>query len=107
MKLVSNKDNLQVLFEDNHIIVINKRVGDLVQGDKTGDAPLSEIVKEYIKEKYHKPGAVFLGVIHRLDRPTSGIVVFAKTSKALMRLNETFKNRETHMKLYVSIVVYG
>ena len=102
-KIVSTKDNLQILFEDNHLIVINKRIGDLVQGDKTGDAPLSEIVKEYIKEKYHKPGAVFLGVIHRLDRPTSGIVVFAKTSKALTRLNETFKNRETQ-KTYWAIV---
>lgn len=103
MKLVSNKDNLQVLFEDNHIIVINKRVGDLVQGDKTGDVPLSDIVKAYIKEKYNKPGAVFLGVIHRLDRPTTGIVVFAKTSKALTRLNETFKNRETQ-KTYWAVV---
>lgn len=102
-KIVSNKDNLQVLFEDNHIIVINKRVGDLVQGDKTGDVPLSDIVKAYIKEKYNKPGAVFLGVIHRLDRPTTGIVVFAKTSKALTRLNETFKNRETQ-KTYWAIV---
>lgn len=102
-KIVSNKNNLQVLFEDNHIIVINKRVGDLVQGDKTGDHPLSEIIKDYLKEKYNKPGAVFLGVIHRLDRPTTGIVVFAKTSKALTRLNDTFKNRETE-KTYWAIV---
>jgi 23S rRNA pseudouridine1911/1915/1917 synthase len=82
---------------------VNKRVGDLVQGDKTGDKPLSEIVKEYIKEKYNKPGEVFLGVVHRLDRPTSGIVVFARTSKALTRLNEMFKNRETQ-KTYWAIV---
>jgi 23S rRNA pseudouridine1911/1915/1917 synthase len=102
-KIVSNKNNLQILFEDNHLIVLNKRVGDLVQGDKTGDEPLSEIVKAYIKEKYNKPGAVFLGVVHRLDRPTTGIVIFAKTSKALTRLNETFKNRETQ-KTYWAIV---
>lgn len=103
MKILSNKDNLQVLHEDNHIIVVNKRVGDIVQGDKTGDKPLADIVKEYIKEKYNKPGEVFLGVVHRLDRPTSGIVVFARTSKALTRLNETFKNRETQ-KTYWAIV---
>ena len=78
MKLLSNKSNLQILFEDNHIIVINKRAGDIVQGDKTGDQPLSEVVKEYIKDKYNKPGSVYLGVVHRLDRPTTGIVVFAK-----------------------------
>jgi 23S rRNA pseudouridine1911/1915/1917 synthase len=102
-KIVSTKSNLQILHEDNHIIVINKRVGDIVQGDKTGDKPLSEVVKEYIKEKYHKPGDVFLGVVHRLDRPTTGIVVFAKTSKALTRLNESFKNRETQ-KTYWAIV---
>jgi len=103
MKIISTKDNLQVLHEDNHIIVVNKRVGDIVQGDKTGDKPLSEVVKEYIKDKYNKPGEVFLGVIHRLDRPTTGIVVFAKTSKALTRLNESFKNRETK-KTYWAIV---
>ncbi|GIZ08643.1 RluA family pseudouridine synthase [Flavobacterium sp. UMI-01] len=103
MKILSNKDNLQVLHEDNHIIVINKRVGDIVQGDKTGDKPLSDIVKEYIKVKYNKPGEVFLGVVHRLDRPTSGIVVFARTSKALSRLNELFKNRETQ-KTYWAVV---
>ena len=91
-KEISTKNNLQILHEDNHIIVINKRVGDIVQGDKTGDKPLSDVVKEYIKEKYNKPGDVFLGVVHRLDRPTTGIVVFAKTSKALTRLNETFKS---------------
>ena len=103
MKVVSNKDNLQILHEDNHIIAINKRIGDIVQGDKTGDKPLSEVVKEYIKEKYNKPGEVFLGVAHRLDRPTTGIVVFARTSKALSRLNELFSNRETQ-KTYWAIV---
>ena len=102
-KIISTKDNLQVLHEDNHIIVINKRVGDIVQGDKTGDEPLSNVVKAYLKEKYNKPGDVFLGVVHRLDRPTTGIVVFAKTSKALSRLNETFKNRETQ-KTYWAVV---
>ncbi|MBF02525.1 MAG: RNA pseudouridine synthase [Flavobacterium sp.] len=103
MKTISTKHNLQILHEDNHIIVINKRVGDIVQGDKTGDKPLSDIVKEYLKEKYNKPGEVFLGVIHRLDRPTTGVVVFAKTSKALSRLNESFKNRETK-KIYWAVV---
>jgi len=102
-KIVSNKSNLQILHEDNHIIVINKRVGDIVQGDKTGDKPLSEILKEYIKDKYNKPGEVFLGVVHRLDRPTTGIVVFAKTSKALERLNKMFSERETS-KTYWAIV---
>jgi 23S rRNA pseudouridine1911/1915/1917 synthase len=103
MKIISTKDNLQILHEDNHLIVINKRVGDIVQGDKTGDKPLSEVVKEYVKEKHNKPGEVFLGVVHRLDRPTSGIVVFARTSKALTRLNEMFSNRETQ-KTYWAIV---
>ncbi|MCF8323048.1 MAG: RluA family pseudouridine synthase [Flavobacterium sp.] len=103
MKIISTKENLQILHEDNHIIAINKRVGDIVQGDKTGDKPLSDIVKEYIKEKYNKPGEVFLGVVHRLDRPTTGIVIFARTSKALTRLNELFKNRETQ-KTYWAIV---
>lgn len=103
MKILSNKDNLQILHEDNHIIVVNKRVGDIVQGDKTGDKPLSEVVKEYIKEKYNKPGEVFLGVVHRLDRPTTGIVIFARTSKALERLNAMFSNRETQ-KTYWAVV---
>jgi 23S rRNA pseudouridine1911/1915/1917 synthase len=103
LKIVSDKNNLQVLHEDNHIIVVNKRVGDIVQGDKTGDKPLSEVVKEYIKVKYNKPGEVFLGVVHRLDRPTTGIVVFARTSKALTRMNELFSNRETQ-KTYWAIV---
>jgi 23S rRNA pseudouridine1911/1915/1917 synthase len=102
-KIISTKDNLQVLHEDNHIIVVNKRVGDIVQGDKTGDKPLSEVVKEFLKEKYEKPGEVFLGTVHRLDRPTTGIVVFAKTSKALTRLNELFSNRETQ-KTYWAVV---
>lgn len=103
MKIISTKENLQVLHEDNHIIVVNKRVGDIVQGDKTGDKPLSDVVKEYIKDKYDKPGEVFLGVVHRLDRPTTGIVIFARTSKALTRLNELFKNRETQ-KTYWAVV---
>lgn len=101
--MYSNKDNLQVLYEDNHIIVVNKRVGDIVQGDKTGDKPLSEVVKEYIKDKYDKKGEVFLGVVHRLDRPTSGIVLFARTSKALTRLNEMFKNHDLQ-KIYWTLV---
>ena len=92
-----------MLHEDNHIIAINKRVGDIVQGDKTGDQSLSDVVKGYLKEKYNKPGEVFLGVVHRLDRPTTGIVVFAKTSKALTRLNESFKKRETQ-KTYWAVV---
>jgi 23S rRNA pseudouridine1911/1915/1917 synthase len=103
MKIISNKNNLQILHEDNHLIVVNKRVGDIVQGDKTGDKPLSEVVKEYIKDKYNKPGEVFLGVVHRLDRPTTGIVVFARTSKALTRMNELFSSRETQ-KTYWAIV---
>lgn len=103
MKLLSNKSNLQILFEDNHIIVINKRAGDIVQGDKTGDQPLSEVVKEYIKDKYNKPGSVYLGVVHRLDRPTTGIVVFAKTSKALPRLNKLFAEKDVQ-KTYWAIV---
>ncbi len=103
MKTVSTKDNLQVLFEDNHLIAINKRVGDIVQGDSTGDKPLNEIVKDYIAVKYKKPGAVYLGVVHRLDRPTTGVVLFAKTSKALTRLNKMFKERETK-KTYWAIV---
>ena len=96
-------DTLQIAYEDNHLIVINKRPGDLVQGDKTGDKPLSEIVKDYIKIKYHKPGNVFLGVVHRIDRPTSGLVIFAKTSKALTRLNCALKNKEIK-KTYWAVV---
>ena len=85
---------MTVIYEDNHIIVINKTASEIVQGDKTGDTPLSETVKQYIKEKYAKPGNVFIGVTHRLDRPVSGLVILAKTSKALSRLNEMFKNSE-------------
>lgn len=92
-KTLSNCSNLQVLYEDNHIIIINKRVGDIVQGDKTGDQPLSDVIKDYIKDKYNKPGNVYLGVVHRLDRPTTGIVLFSKTSKALPRLNKLFAER--------------
>lgn len=94
---------MQVVYEDNHIIVVNKESGEIVQGDKTGDTPLSETVKAYIKEKYQKPGAVFLGVVHRLDRPVSGLVVFARTSKALSRLNEMFRKGEVH-KTYWALV---
>lgn len=90
------------LYEDNHIIIVSKRSGEIVQGDKTGDEPLSETVKQYIKEKYHKPGNVFLGVVHRLDRPVWGLVVFAKTSKALTRLNTMFKEGQVH-KTYWAI----
>ncbi len=99
----STSENLEVLYEDNHLIAINKRPGDIVQGDKTGDIPLSEIVKTYIARKYDKPGAVYLGVVHRLDRPTSGIVLFARTSKALARLNAAFSKKKPH-KTYWAVV---
>jgi 23S rRNA pseudouridine1911/1915/1917 synthase len=102
MKILSNYHNLQVLFEDNHLIIINKRPGDIIQGDKTKDTPLVEIVKEYLKIKHDKPGNVYLGVIHRIDRPTSGIVMFAKTSKALSRMNAMLKNQDVN-KLYWAI----
>ena len=94
---------MKVIYEDNHIIIVAKQSGEIVQGDKTGDKPLSETVKEYIKEKYQKPGEVFLGVVHRLDRPVSGLVVFARTSKALTRLNKMFGQGEVH-KTYWAIV---
>lgn len=94
---------MNVVYEDNHIIIVNKQSGEIVQGDKTGDTPLSDIVKQYIKDKYNKPGNVFLGVVHRLDRPVSGLVVFAKTSKALSRLNEMFRTGDVH-KTYWAIV---
>lgn len=95
---------MTILYEDNHIIAVNKTCNEIVQGDKTGDTPLSETVKAYIKEKYNKPGEVFLGVTHRLDRPTSGVVLFARTSKALTRLNEMFKSHEQIKKTYWAIV---
>src|SRR5690349_7244348 len=92
-----------VIFEDNHLLVVNKSSGVLVQGDATGDVPLVELCKQYIKEKYHKPGEVFLGVVHRLDRPVSGVVVLARTSKALERMNALFREKET-TKTYWAIV---
>ena len=94
---------MTVVYEDNHLIIINKSASEIVQGDKTGDTPLSETVKQYLKEKYNKPGNVFIGVTHRLDRPVSGLVIFAKTSKALPRLNEMFKSSEVK-KTYWAIV---
>lgn len=97
---ITDKD---ILYEDNHLIAVNKRAGDIVQVDETGDEPLDEKVKRYIAQKYNKPGAVFLGVMHRLDRPVSGVIMFAKTSKALERMNELFKSREMH-KTYWAVV---
>lgn len=94
---------INVIYEDNHLIVVNKKSGDIVQGDKTGDTPLSDIVKQYIKLKYNKPGDVYLGTVHRLDRPTSGIVLFAKTSKALSRMNKMFKDKNIQ-KTYWAVV---
>ena len=94
---------MEVVYEDNHIIIVNKRSGEIVQSDKTGDKPLAETVKDYIKVKYHKPGNVFLGVVHRLDRPVSGLVLFARTSKALTRLNDLFRTGDIH-KTYWAIV---
>ena len=94
---------IEVLYEDNHIIAVNKKSGDLVQGDRTGDKPLSESVKDYLRDKYNKPGNVFCGVIHRLDRPVSGVVLFAKTSKALSRMNELFRTKSIQ-KTYWAIV---
>jgi len=96
-------NELEVLYEDNHIIAINKKPSDIVQGDKTGDTPLSEFVKKYLKEKYNKPGEVFVGTVHRIDRPVSGIVLFAKTSKALARLNQLFQTKEIQ-KTYWAVV---
>lgn len=94
---------MTVVYEDNHIIIVDKTCSEIVQGDKTGDTPLSEVVKQYIKEKYAKPGEVFLGVTHRLDRPVSGLVMFARTSKALSRLNKMFQDGEIH-KTYWALV---
>ncbi|MFK8059575.1 MAG: RluA family pseudouridine synthase [Polaribacter sp.] len=99
----STKENLHVLYEDNHIVIVNKRAGDITQGDKTGDKPLSDVVKEYIKDKYNKPGNVFIGTVHRLDRPTSGIIIFARTSKALERLNKMLRDK-TINKTYWAVV---
>ena len=101
--MASTKDNLDILFEDNHIIVVNKQPGDISQGDKTGDTPLNEVVKSYIKDKYNKPGNVYLGVVHRLDRPTSGVIIFARTSKALERLNKKLRDKEIQ-KTYWAVV---
>ena len=99
------REKLEILYEDNHLIAINKRCGDIVQGDKSGDEPLSERVKAYIKKKYNKPGDVYLGVPHRIDRPVSGVVLFAKTSKALTRLNDMFQQKgESMNKIYWAIV---
>lgn len=100
---LAEKYNLEILYEDNHAIVVNKKASDLVQGDKTGDEPLPERIKAYLKEKYNKPGNVFCGVVHRLDRPTSGALVFARTSKALERLNQQFREKETG-KVYWAVV---
>jgi 23S rRNA pseudouridine1911/1915/1917 synthase len=94
---------IEVLYEDNHLIAVNKKSGDIVQGDKTGDAPISDFVKAYIKKKYNKPGEVFLGTIHRLDRPTSGVVLYARTSKALSRMNEQFREKQVQ-KTYWAVV---
>ena len=94
---------MEIVYEDNHIVVVNKRAGEIVQGDKTGDRPLSEMVKDYLKEKYNKPGNVFCGVVHRIDRPVSGLVVFARTSKALERLNRMLRDGEIH-KTYWALV---
>lgn len=102
----STPENIDIIYEDNHLLVVNKRAGDLVQGDQTGDEPLVEIAKSYIGKKYNKPGKVFLGVVHRLDRPTSGVVVFARTSKALSRLNAMFQKRETE-KTYWAVVEHS
>ncbi len=99
----STPDNLELLYEDNHIIAVNKRAGDIVQGDQTGDTPLSEVVKAFLKHKYQKPGNVFTGVVHRIDRPVSGAVLFAKTSKALSRLNALFQKKEVR-KTYLACV---
>ncbi len=96
-------NKLEILYEDNHIIAINKKPSDIVQGDKTGDTPLSDFVKQYIKQKYKKPGDVFIGTVHRIDRPVSGIVLFAKTSKALTRLNQMFQGKEIQ-KTYWAVV---
>ena len=99
----NRQEIIEVLYEDNHVIVVNKKSSDIVQGDKTGDITLPDKIKEYLKIKYDKPGNVFCGVVHRLDRPTSGVVLFAKTSKALSRLNEQFRSKDT-LKIYWAVV---
>lgn len=101
--MTPDSHNLNILHEDNHTIVINKRAKDIVQGDKTGDEPIVEKIKRYLKEKFNKPGEVFCGVVHRLDRPTSGVIVFARTSKALSRLNDQFREKTTK-KTYWAVV---
>ena len=98
-----NSTSLEILFEDNHLIIVNKKSGEIVQGDKTGDPTLAEKIKKYIKKKYNKKGNVFLGIIHRLDRPTSGIIVYAKTSKALSRMNDLFRNNKIKKKYWAII----
>ena len=100
---MSDYQKPDVIFEDNHLIIVNKKPGEIVQGDKTGDAPMSDYVKQYIKEKYKKPGEVFLGTVHRIDRPVSGIVMFARTSKALARMNNLFQEKKVH-KTYWAVV---
>lgn len=95
---------MTILYEDNHLVIVNKKAGEIVQGDKTGDTPLSDIVKDWLKEKHNKPGNVYLGVVHRLDRPVSGVVLFAKTSKALPRLNKMFAEHNKVNKTYWAIV---
>lgn len=100
---MSLRTPFSIIYEDNHLLVVNKSPGVLVQGDSTGDVPLAELCKDYIKEKHNKPGAVFLGVVHRLDRPVSGVVVLARTSKALERMNALFREKETE-KTYWAIV---
>lgn len=94
---------MEIVYEDNHVVVVNKRAGEIVQGDKTGDKPLSEMVKDYLREKYNKPGNVFCGVVHRIDRPVSGLVIFARTSKALERLNKMLREGQIH-KTYHAFV---
>lgn len=101
--MASTLQNLEVLYEDNHLIIVNKKSGDIAQGDKTGDAPLGDIVKEYIKGKFNKPGNVYLGVVHRLDRPTTGVIIFARTSKALERLNKMLRDKQID-KTYWAVV---
>ena len=95
--------DLEVVYEDNHLIVVNKHSGEIVQADKTGDEPLSEIIKKWLKEKYNKTGNVFCGVIHRIDRPVSGVVIFAKTSKALARMNQLIQNKQLHKKYWALV----